>query len=136
MSRLYIIRGAPGSGKTTLAQKFHEMGLVGSVFEADMFMTNSEGDYHFDPRRLKDCHKKCQDAVRLTLSRGESVAVSNTFTRLWEMEPYLGMNYPTTVIRCEGAFGNIHGVPPEKVAEMRRRFEDYPSHKKEGQGDG
>lgn len=129
MTQLYIIRGAPGSGKTTLARKFLHMGLVDAYYEADQYMTDAEGNYRFDPSRLKQCHERCQKEVFSELFGGCNVAVSNTFTRLWEMQPYFDaakeLGVTVTVIKCEGNFGNVHGVPEEKVTEMRRRFEDY-----------
>lgn len=127
MTHLYIIRGIPGSGKTTLAGKMMRHGMVDAYVEADMFMVDDKGDYLFNPKRLKFCHEQCQRLTDASLTTGKSVAVSNTFTRKWEMQPYLDMakehGATVTVIICQGDYGNVHGVPDEKVAEMKRRFE-------------
>ena len=123
-NHLYIIRGASGSGKTTLATKMLYAGLVSSYFEADMWMKNTDGEYEYDHGKLAEVHKKCLSSVISALNTGD-VAVANTFTRIWEMQPYLDIGCPVTVIRCEGAFQNIHGVPQEKVAQMQNRFEEY-----------
>lgn len=56
------------------------------------------------------------------------IAVSNTFTQEWEMEPYfqLADKYGYQVFsiivenRHEGA--NQHGVPQEKIQVMKDRF--------------
>jgi predicted kinase len=129
MPSLYIIRGAPGSGKTTFGLRLRAGGLVRYVLSADDYMTGTGGKYNFDPRRLKECHERCQmDAIR-HLRGFESVAVCNTFTRIWEMQPYVNMarniGAELFVIKCEGNFRNIHGVPDQKVREMRDRFEDW-----------
>ena len=46
---LYILRGLPGSGKSTLAES-----LGGYHIEADMYFTNDDGEYNFDPSSLPD----------------------------------------------------------------------------------
>jgi hypothetical protein len=56
------------------------------------------------------------------------IAVSNTFTQEWEMEEYykLAEKYGYTVfsIIVENRHGGVneHGVPDEKLEQMRARF--------------
>jgi len=127
MADLYIIRGVPGSGKTTLAEKMNDSGMIDVYFEADMMMIDHDGNYKFDPSKLSFCHDQCQRAVDVALTVGHNVAVSNTFTRKWEMKPYFDMakkhGAQVTVIVCQGDFSNVHGVPNGKVQAMRDRFE-------------
>lgn len=127
MSNLYIIRGVPGSGKTTLAAEMEQCGMVDIFCEADTYMVNAFGEYQFNPSRLKDCHAACQRTSDSALNAGYNVAVSNTFTRKWEMQPYLDMaekhGAKVTVIVCQGEYKNTHGVTDDKVEEMKRRFE-------------
>lgn len=117
---LYIIRGLPGSGKSTLAKKLAVM-----HFEADMFFVGTDGVYRFDPSRLKDAHEWCFNKVKETIEDGYICAVSNTFSRVWEMQKYLDLPGPRTVITCEGSYGNIHGVSDEAIERMRARWEPY-----------
>lgn len=124
-AHLYLIRGVPGSGKTTLARVMQKTGMVDAYTEADLFMLDSRGCYRFDPALLKRCHETCQRHALYALESGLRVAVSNTFTRAWEMQPYIDMGFPFTVLRCEGAYKNVHGVPETKVQQMRERFEDW-----------
>lgn len=121
---LYIIRGLPGSGKSTLA-KTMAYALDARHFEADMYHINGDGDYIWNPKNTKIAHEWCQAAVKNALQDGADVIVSNTFTQMWEMRPYLDMGFPVTVIHCEGSFGNIHGVPEYAVDRMRARWENY-----------
>ena len=124
-AQLYLIRGIPGSGKTTLAKKFLESGVVEYIVAADDFMVDEKGEYSFDPKELKECHRECLHSAYQALSAGINTAVHNTFTRVWEMQTYLDLGYPVTVIRCEGDYGNTHGVPDDVVSDMLYRFEDY-----------
>lgn len=130
MTALYLIRGVPGSGKTTLGNRLKEAGLVDYVCSTDDYMVGPDSKYRFDAARLRECHERCRISTRNRLSKGWSVAVCNTFTRRWEMQSYIDMaddlNCTLYFIRCEGDYVNIHGVPEEKVAEMRARFADWP----------
>lgn len=123
MSELILIRGLPGSGKSTLAQKFFHAGYA--HFEADMWMVNEVGTYHFDATILSLCHEACQDYAQRAVLAGVNVVVSNTFSRLWEMEPYFAMGARVTVVECQGNFANPHGVPAEEIELMRQRWERF-----------
>jgi predicted kinase len=122
---LYIVRGIPGSGKSTFAKQ-----LTSNVFEADHYFIDNEGNYNFDPSKIKDAHKDCQDNVRYAMESSiTKIAVSNTSTQEWELQPYfeLAEKYGYTVFsvvvenRHEGV--NQHGVPEDKLELMRNRFE-------------
>ena len=87
MKTLYIVRGLPGSGKSTFAHT-----LDCPVFEADMFFVNSQGVYNFDFTKIKDAHAWCQEMVEDHMfNQHEKIAVSNTFTQEWEMKMYYDM---------------------------------------------
>jgi predicted kinase len=134
MNKLYIIRGAPGSGKSTHARKL----LDWNVMEADSFFIQKDGEYFFIPQLLKRAHNWCCKTTEEWLQAlfdsdpefKSDFGVANTFTRIWEMQPYLDMakkyDYEVVVHRCTGEFENVHGVSPDKVEQMRERMEDYP----------
>ena len=130
MPKLYIIRGVPGSGKSTYVRKNL---LEHQWYEADMYFIRPDGRYEFNPRFIKDAHNWCRSKAHSAMAEGEDVVVSNTFTRKWEMKEYLRMaedlGYTVEVIRCTGSYKNIHGVPDDKVQEMRNRFEDVEGQK-------
>ena len=122
---LYIVRGVPGSGKTTLAKK-----LTANVFEADHYFYDNDGNYNFIPSEIKEAHKECQQFVGFAMeSNIQKIAVSNTFTQEWEMEPYFELakkhSYKVFTIIVENRHAGInqHGVPEEKVEQMKNRFE-------------
>jgi predicted kinase len=122
---LYIVRGIPGSGKSTLAKQ-----LTANVFEADHYFYDNDGNYNFIPSKIKEAHKECQQFVGYAMESGiPKIAVSNTFTQEWEMEPYFELaktyGYKTFSIVVENRHGNesIHGVPEDKLEQMKIRFE-------------
>jgi predicted ABC-type ATPase len=131
MKTLYLIRGIPGSGKSSFAKQLEESGLVSWVFEADQFFMNIEtGEYNFDASKLRFAHKKCQELTKLWLSDkyNHSVAVSNTSTTEKEVEVYRkiaeeqGAKFVSIVVESRHNGKNQHGVPEDKVQQMRNRF--------------
>jgi len=124
-SYLVLIRGLPGSGKSTLAKS-----MTGyRHFEADQFFV-VDGVYRYDPALAGAAHQQCQEKTHKALLCGDNVVVSNTFTRLWEMEPYFRMvaclDVTVRVVEALGEYPNVHGVPSEVIDKMRARWEPTP----------
>ena len=128
MTQLVIIRGIPGSGKTTYAKECYPNHIN---LEADMFFVQEDGSYKYDPNMIKYAHEWCYQTAAILMRNGCNVVVSNTFTRKWEMEKYLwiakkvGANI--NVIRMNNKFKNVHNVPDDIIDKMVDRFEDYDS---------
>ena len=125
--RLILIRGLPGSGKSTMARKM-ALAINGYVhLESDMYFIDHKGEYVFNPEKLKDAHRWCQESARVCLNSGDDVIVSNTFTQKWEMQPYIEMAAACGAVVeiqvARGDFENTHGVPPEAIERMRARWE-------------
>jgi predicted kinase len=124
MKELYLLRGLPGAGKSTLAKS-----IGGIHMEADKYFM--EGDeYKFDAFKLKEAHEWCQNAVNVWMrSDLPKVIVSNTFTMEWEMQPYYDLaqkyGYRVYSLIVENRHGGInsHRVPEEKLVQMKNRFE-------------
>lgn len=126
---LYLIGGVPGAGKTTLAKKMIANGQADVHFEADMFFEDiNTGEYKFDPKKLKAAHEWCQKNTEMSLKNGNNVVVANTFTTNWERQAYYEMaeqyGHEVEFIKVDGGFESIHGVPKEKIQQMRNRWED------------
>lgn len=130
MPKLTLIRGVPGSGKSTMARELMKTDESLVHLEADMFFYVADR-YIFDPRLLSSAHEWCYASTLKALREGHNVIVSNTFTKLWEMSKYVQLDQliddlEIEVIEMRGEFQNVHGVPAEKVEQMRNRFELLP----------
>jgi predicted kinase len=57
------------------------------------------------------------------------VFVSNTFTKLWEMDKYIELaktyEYNLVVYHMTTQYENVHGVPQEVVDRMLAQYEPY-----------
>jgi adenylate kinase family enzyme len=75
MKNLILLRGLPGSGKSTFAKQ-----ICNQHIEADMFFIQ-DGEYKFDASKLKEAHAWCKDKTEAWMQKGYNVCVSNTFTQ-------------------------------------------------------
>jgi len=136
---LIVIRGLPGSGKSTLAKKlksyFDGAAVSGEDafhkaehFEADMFFTKPDGSYNWTPQAVGYAHKWCQESVSKALEDHQVVIVSNTFTQMKEINPYLEIASKASakvVVLSKDLnvnYGNVHGVPSETLTKMKERW--------------
>lgn len=130
MPKLHIIRGLPGSGKSTMAKALEQADdyLHTIHIETDQYFIRPDGFYDFDPALLKRAHKWCQDEARFHLENEYDVIVSNTFTQRWEVQPYIDMakelGAKLTITVAKGKYKNIHDVPEEVIEKMKARWEE------------
>lgn len=122
---LTIIRGVPGTGKSTYAQT-HFKGTL--CVENDMFhIHNGKYDYHRE--MMPDAIAWCVNTVRFALIEGMDVVVCNTFTKRSFIEKYKRLaekyGHDFKVIRMTKEYGNVHNLPSKVMEEMRNGFEDY-----------
>jgi len=126
MTELVLIRGLPGSGKSTMARVLAKIGY--EHHESDQFF-GEDDNYQFDASRIKEAHEWCLLKTKQSMQRRMRIVVANTFTRHWEMMPYIDaakLNcYKLKVIEADGEWKNVHGVPDEAIERMRARWEKF-----------
>ncbi len=128
---LILLRGLPGSGKSTLAKIILQLRSTDEpeVLSADDFFINENGEYDFDSQKIKEAHNYCQFRCSERMRQQKArIVVANTFTQEWEMDEYFKMaeryNYRVHTVIVENRHGgeNIHGVPEDKLKQMKDRF--------------
>ena len=82
---LILVRGLPGSGKSTYAKGFPLFLHI----ETDLFRYQRDGTYLYDSSKNGELHQKCFEETQRHLVDGRSVIVSNTFLKNSHMQPYV-----------------------------------------------
>lgn len=125
---LLLVRGHPGSGKSTVAQEFVKFGY--KHFENDSFFVNADGVYTFDIAFHQEAKDSCVRNATQALLAGDSVVVSNTFTKLAEMDSLVSfakeLGIAFRVIEMNNTFDNLHNVPVSVMNEKKANFEPFP----------
>ena len=128
---IYIMRGLPGSGKSTWAKE--NCGNSVEVFSADSWHIVN-GVYRFDPKRAGYAHNECFRAFVLSLQAESEYAyrvVDNTNATLMELSPYVraieafGCEYKIMYILCDVETAikrNVHDVPANTILAMQRNL--------------
>lgn len=137
---IYLLRGLPGSGKTSFAMELAYGLMKASEDELDVRVCSADdyfyengpnpGVYDFDPTRLGVAHKQCQERVleQMESPFSNSVIVANTLTTDKEMKPYIKMaqenDYKIVSLIVENRHGSksIHNVPDMALDRMEERF--------------
>lgn len=132
--KLILMRGLPGSGKSTRAKELAEDNPVFST--DDFFYVNNE--YQFDPSNLARNHQKniqrTEDAMK---NNQRIVTVDNTNISPYEMKPYvlladkygyqIEIHKPNTDWAWnseELAKRNTHKVPQNTIEKLIERFDE------------
>lgn len=132
---MVLMRGLPGSGKTSLAKIIK--GRSGVILSTDDFFCNEEGLYRYDPHRLPEAHGWNKHRALVKVQEGRTpVIIDNTNVQAWEMKPYIIMalhhGYEVDILEPETSWKfnpkelakrNIHGVPKYKISEMKEHYD-------------
>ncbi|MEE6472502.1 hypothetical protein FKM82_009626 [Ascaphus truei] len=134
---IYLLRGLPGSGKSSLARKLKRDFPSALVFSTDDFFIMDDGTYLFNQNLLQEAHKWNRKRASKAMKRGKTpIIIDNTNIQAWEMKPYAIMaleNYYKVIFRepdtrwkfnvQELSRRNSHGVPREKIQRMKDVYE-------------
>ena len=125
-SKCWILRGYPGSGKSTFAETISkEESAV--IVSADNFWIDSFGKYNFDASKLKLAHQDCFDKFKEAVLSGRNVIVDNTNLKYDDAKKYLDFlvtnnNLNETIYSV--VFKEISYNDIEKAISLRTNRED------------
>ena len=124
---LTLVRGLPGSGKSTYARKLAAQ--TGCLHhETDRYFIVN-GIYQFNYAELAVAHRWCLNTARSLLEVKSDVVVSNTFVKLWELEKYievaneLNCQFRVHSMPLEVNYGSSHNLPEGTLERMRSNWE-------------
>lgn len=121
--RLQIIRGLPGSGKTTLALRRYPHLLR---LETDLYFY-SKGAYRFSLYRNAEAIEWFKDEVDNLCMRDIDFVVTGVFSAHTERLDYvikvaLDYDYEVYIKTLKTQYEGVHGVPKEHFESMRAAF--------------
>lgn len=128
MYSLTLLRGLPGSGKTTLAKVLSDG--TWPVFSVDDYFTDTlTGVYTFEFDKNHLAYKACEENCRKAMQKGiKKIFIDNTFTLDWELQVYfklaLEYNYSLFVCTVENYHSqkNAHGISDEQIEKMATKY--------------
>lgn len=125
-----LMRGLPGSGKSTAASALAALVPGSRIVSADQHMF--EGGRPFSLDRLGECHLRCRADLRLAIKQKVPlVVVDNTHLKADDVRPYVRIlhlaNVPFGIVELrtdpEVAFArNSHGVPRDVFDLLVKRL--------------
>lgn len=129
---LILLRGIPGSGKTTMAKLIKSLADDRVEIEeicADDCWEKPYTAETFTINDHKNAHQKCQLKVTTWMHNKVSIIiVHNTFSTSTELQPYFELagkfGYRVHTLICENRHGSKskHNVPDDILGIMRNRF--------------
>lgn len=134
VKRLIVLRGLPGTGKSTRAKQMQEQflaeGKTAAHYEADMYLVGEDGVYRFDPDRSHTAHEWCKRMAAESLDTCDAVIVANTNLTEQEMLVWKMLaeekHAKLEVYHLKAVYGSIHNVPEDVIEQMRAREIDWP----------
>lgn len=130
MKTLHIVRGLPGTGKTTFVQKRFN-GIL--QLENDQCWITADGKYEYgvgfnNPRERVEMYM--HDMLVRAMCQDVNVAVSSVFchiasvSKIVELAKAYNYNFQIWLMSSENRriFRNVHNVPTDAIKSMEREF--------------
>lgn len=144
MSKLIIIRGLPGQGKSSYAHTLFKSGIVDVILEIDHFWTQADGKYVYKHALRSTAHDWMRGRLHSLLNKGKNIVVGvvDVFESVNEILSYanigsnehLAVEIHEVVAQGSNIFynsgienKNIHGVKPERLAELAGKWVELNS---------
>lgn len=123
---LLIVRGLPGSGKSTFANVYYPDWLH---IERDMFYMKF-GIYQYDNAKFSQASEWCARMVEEAMAKGMDCILTTCCLSVRAVDFYKEIakrhSQPYTIIKCKGKYGTVHKVPQSVLQSMASKWEDHP----------
>ena len=135
MPTLYIVRGLPGSGKSTFARELSAK--TGALFvEPDMFLVE-DGVYRYTEARYSNAIIEAVDCIYAASRRNADVIFADVLAPKREIQALINMlvsrgdEYKVKVFTLkitpeESKKRNVHEVGHKDIDRMAEQWEDWP----------
>lgn len=118
-----LVRGIPGSGKSTFGQALAEYLNIPKVEANDYF--TKDGVYEFNPELLPVANEYCRLTALEAAKEYTGVVVCNPFCRMQDMDWYFqSFNTVLVMKKPHRTYQNTHNVPIEIIEQMVSKWED------------
>ena len=135
--QLIILRGLPGSGKTTLAHTITKKNNGGSIISTDDFFMTNEG-YIYDPKKLHEAvHSAISNAELAMVNQESLIIIDNVNSRLWEAKLYIQnaikYGYEITIVEPDTEWKNDvhilyqknqHNIPIKYINYLKNQWDN------------
>lgn len=128
--KLTILRGLPGTGKSTFARLLAT--ILGVLHVEKDMLCMKNGNYYWEKEQKEKNKNNFLNVVETIMAMECDIIVSGTFTTKKELEPILelaqryGFEVEIKTTKKEYAVRSIHDVPEETIKKMRDEWEDIP----------
>ena len=115
MNILYIVRGIPGSGKSTLIKK-----ITKNIVELDDYYNEKYGYYKFSYDEVPQSHKYALNKIeKMMIDKLDEIAVIDSFIKNKDFDQYkklaIKYNYKPIEIIVHSDFKDIHNVSIKRL---------------------
>lgn len=125
---LIIVRGIPGSGKSTFADFVADI-LKCQVFETDDFFMRN-GVYVFEPEKLAWAHRVCHEKAFAAIERDAVSVIANCDIRWRDLKDLIEKcdhrAVRVMIYDVLGDFGSVHDIPQHRMEKIRQGFSLFP----------
>ena len=134
---MFLMRGPPGSGKSTVVRRLKALYPDIIVCSADEFFLTTDGHYQWDRSQLSEAHQACQKKACDAAEERQNIVIDNTNIRRWEMSHYYRIaahngyvvivvipQTPWALQPAELAWKNKHGISLKMCQDKVEAFNE------------
>ncbi len=134
---MHILRGFPGSGKSTRVKELLKQMPNAYVASADNYFMRPDGTYAWYPQELGKAHAWCHQQAAYHAANGGFVIVDNCNVLASQVQLYVDIGkannllvvvetIKTNLTAAQLAARNVHKCPESSILKGMKNWEPYP----------